>query len=127
MRKLVVALLALLFVACGCSGSAATHSLTVEVAELAPACLSFSGTPVTVRDGSNEIVGSTSLPAPRREPNTGAYRARLLGDSILVSSASLQVSDSDFYQVEVEGVPGSVTFQRSDLQANGWKAQLVCG
>jgi hypothetical protein len=105
----------------------ASHLLTVDVGELQPACLSFSGTPVVVRGASNEVVGSLTLPPPKREPNTGAFRATLLGQTILVATASVQVPDSDFYQVEVQGLPGSVTFQKTELEASGWVAGLACG
>lgn len=135
MGKVVAAVLVLpLLVSCGSSGGSTespavkTHSMTVEVAEQGFAyCLSIYGGAATVRDASGVVVGTVTLPPSKSQANDGAFATRVLGDIVWVSSASVQVRDSDFYQVEIQGVAGSVTLQKSDLQANGWIAEIVCG
>jgi len=41
-------------------------------------------------------------------------------------SLAVEVPDSDFYQIEV-GHRGAVTYSESDLQSNGWTADLSIG
>jgi hypothetical protein len=130
------AVLALVTVGCGeatpqqSTPEPVTHDLTVEVSygSLAAGCLDLGGgTVVTVRDADGTIVGSVGLPAPESRPNPKPFETGILGDTISSASASLDVPDSGFYEVEVEGLANAVTFNASELAAEGWVARVVCG
>ena len=72
------------------------------------------GAPVTVKDKARTVLASAFL-------GNGTSAG-----SDCTFSLAVEVPDSDFYQIEV-GHRGAVTFSESDLQSNGWTADLSIG
>jgi hypothetical protein len=72
------------------------------------------GAPVTVKDKAGTVLASSFLGS-----GTSA-------GSDCTFSLAVEVPNSDFYQIEV-GHRGAVTFSESDLQSNGWTADLSIG
>jgi hypothetical protein len=72
------------------------------------------GAPVTVKDATGTILASTFLP-----------RGTTVGN-LCEWTMSVTVPDSTFYQIEVSH-RGEVTFAESDLETNGWEADLSIG
>ncbi|WP_179720358.1 hypothetical protein [Petropleomorpha daqingensis] len=79
------------------------------------------GTPVTIKNGSGEILGAGSLGVG--SPQFTGGRA---SGCLWVTTLSGVPTNEAFYSAEV-GRRGAVTESRADLQAAGWKFELSLG
>ncbi|MGZ8603982.1 MAG: hypothetical protein ACXWX9_04400 [Actinomycetota bacterium] len=80
---------------------------------------------VVIRDAGGEIIGTETgsigegtLVNVDGGPDTGV-------DCDVGTISVADVPDSDYYEVEIEGVPGSVTASADELAANDWTLEVV--
>lgn len=82
------------------------------------------GTPFRVLDGDGTVLATGMLSEPVDGGDGATYG--LVGP-IEIARASIEVPDAAFFQLEVQSVGGTVTFDKTELAANGWEMAFIAG
>jgi hypothetical protein len=72
------------------------------------------GTSVVVKDGAGAIVGTGRV-------GVGTWQAHPDGfNHDCVHRATVELQETDYYVVSIEGLGGELTYSRDELASNGW-------
>ena len=122
MRRSIV-VLAVVLGAAGCGGGASHHTPRVSASDSATP-----GTPgwqQATTLAASDVTVTVAAPSGTVIASGGPLSIGLM----LTSGAplSLSVPDEPFYTITLSGVPGSITFSRSQLEHDGWQAGVSIG